>query len=426
MTRLAHRGLAARGLAALAVSGTLLLSACVAQAPNHSGVDSAIKQFSQIKAISVGEGPHGITFAGGKIVNSNPRSGDISIIDPATDAVIKTLSFDGGKDANSPTQAQATKDGKYAITMDSKANVLRVIKGETQEVVGTVALGKAPGSKIVWADSNTAYVALGAKPGETTIEPTQNVAKVTWAEGFEKPATVERLTVNRNGALTFSAAFVAVGGGFLAVPNANDNSVSFVKLGESPVTTLQEGNAPGPIGISTLNGSALLVYGNKNSNTIVVYDLNARQVLGKVEVGNTPTDLAIRADGRYAYVTCHGAGEVAIVDLGAAKLHSKVPVGRGAGTASKPVHLYMVDKPSPSPSYRLAHEGHDHEPVAQQVWVGGDGDASVTVLDAETQKAIAVITVGNGHHKMAFTETKAYVSNISDNTVSVIERLAIE
>jgi len=417
--------LAPRGLAALAVSSSLILTACFSS-PNQPGVSNDVKQLSHSKTIAVGEGPHGITYAGGTIVNSNPRSGDISIIDPETDAVVKTLTFDGGKDVNSPTQAQATKDGKYAVTMDSKANVLRVIKGETQAVVDTVSLGKAPGSKLVWADERTAYLALGAKTGETAVEPTSNVAKITWSEGFEKPASVEKLTVNREGASAFGAGFLAVGGGFLAVPNANDDSVSFIKLGEPGITTLREGNAPGPIGISTLNGSALLVYGNKNSNTVVVYNLHSKQVLGKLDVGSTPTDMAIRADGRYAYITCAGAGEVAIVDLGAATLHSKVAVGRGGSTASKPVHIYMVDKPAGTSGYRVAHEGHDHEPAAQQVWVGGDGDGSVTVLDAETQKAIAVITVGNGHHKMAFTETKAYVSNITDNTVSVIDRSAVK
>jgi YVTN family beta-propeller protein len=413
-----HR-LAPRGLAALAVGSTLLLSACFLQAPNQSALSDDIKQLSHAKTIAVGEGPHGITYAGGMIVNSNPKSGDISIIDPATDAVAKTLTFDGGKDSNSPTQAQATKDGKYAVTMDSKGNLLRVIKGETQAVVGTVALGKKPGSKIVWADEKTAYVAVGEVA-------THNVVKVTWNDGFESPATVEQLTVARDGASTFVPGFLAVGGGYLAVPNANDNAVSFVKIGETTVTTLQEGNAPGPIGISTLNGSALLVYGNKNSNTVVVYDLNAKQQLGKLTVGSTPTDLVIRADGKYAYITCAGAGEIAIVDLGTAKLHSKVAVGRGTSTASKPVHLYLVDKPAAAAGFRVAHEGHDHEPAPQQVWVGGDGDGSVTVIDAETQKAIAVITVGTGHHKMAFTATKAYVSNITDNTVSVVDRSVIK
>lgn len=413
-----HR-LAPRGLAALALSSTLLLGACFQQAPNQSGLSDGIPQLSHARTIAVGEGPHGIAYAGGMIVNSNPKSGDISIIDPATDAVAKTLTFDGGKDGNSPTQAQATKDGKYAVTMDSKANLLRVIKGETQAVVGTVALGKKPGSKIVWADETTAYLALGEVA-------TNNVLKISWADGFESPATVEQLTVARDGASTFVAGFMAVGGGYLAVPNANDNAVSYVKIGESAVSTLQEGNAPGPIGISTLNGSALLVYGNKSSNTVIVYDLNAKQLLGKLTVGSTPTDLVIRADGRYAYVTCAGAGEIAIVDLGTATLHSKVAVGRATSTASKPVHLYMVDKPAAAAGYRVAHEGHEHEAGPQQVWVGGDGDGSVTVIDAETQKAIAVIAVGNGHHKMAFTPTKAYVSNITDNTVSVIDRSVIK
>ncbi|MNK66890.1 hypothetical protein D3C87_862190 [compost metagenome] len=420
-----HR-FAPRGLAALAVSSSLILTACFSQAPNQSGVSDEIKQISHAKTIAVGEGPHGITYAGGMIINSNPKSGDISIINPTTDTVAKTLTFDGGKETNSPTQAQATKDGKYAITMDSKAHVLRVIKGETQTVVDTVALGKAPGSKIVWADEKTAYLALGAKTGETAVESTQNVAKITWTEGFEKPATVEKLTVSRDGAASFGAGFLAVGGGYLAVPNANDNAVSFVKIGESAVTTLQEGNAPGPIGISTLNDSAILLYGNKNSSTVVVYDLKAKQLLGNIKVGSTPTDMVIRADGKYAYITCSGANEVAIVDIGAAKLHSTVAVGRGTSTASKPVHIYLVDKPASASGYRVAHEGHDHETPAQQVWVGGDGDGSVTVLDPETQKAIAVITVGNGHHKMAFTATKAFVSNITDNTVSVVDRSVIK
>lgn len=430
MLRSAPRGLSARSLAALAVSSSLILSACFAQAPNQSGLDADVLQLSHEKTIAVGEGPHGITYAGGMIVNANPNGGSISIIDPASDTVVKTLSYD--KATSTPTGGQTTKDGKYAIVLDTKANLLRVVNGQTKSEVRTVPLGKAPGSKLVWADEKTAYLALGAKPGETNVEPTENVARISWPQGFEADATVEKLTINRKEAKTFVAGFLALGGGYLAVPNANDNSVSFVSLDKvddpDAVKTLQEGNAPGPIGISTLNESAILVYGNKNSNTVVVYDLNAEQLLGKIDVPSTPTDMVIRADGKYAYVSCAGSDKVAIIDVGTGKLHAEVTVGHRNGTAPKPVHMYLVSKPVASSGLRVTHAGHDHEEETgpQQVWVGGDGDGSVTVIDAESQKVTAVIMVGNGHHKMAFTDTKAYVSNISDNTVSVIPRTVIK
>lgn len=401
MSRLAPRALP------LAIAGTLLVTACTPTSPAQISAPDGIKQLSHSKTIPVGEGPHGIALAGGIIVNSNPKSGTISLIDPASDAVVKTLEFEGGKTTNSPTQAQATHDGLYAVTMDSKAHVLRVIKGSSQSVVGTVALGKAPGSKLAWVDDTTAYLAVGTAADA-------NVVKVAWPNGFEAAAATESLTVRRPGATAFTAGFLAVKGGFLAVPNGPDNAVSLVKPGTADsLVTLQEGNNPGPIGISTLDGGAVLLYGNKNSNTVVLHDLNAKQTLATLPVGSTPTDMVLRADGRFAYVTCAGSGEVAIVDVANRKVHSQIKVGKGvAGTPAKPVHLYAVRKPG--------------QAAAEEIWIGGDGDGSVTVLDAETQQAIAVVTVGAGHHKMAFTDAKAFVSNLSENTVSVVDRTALK
>lgn len=391
-------------LAPLAIA-TLCATSCALWVPNQGDPLKDIQQLSHSKAVSVGEGPHGIALAGGVIVNSNPKSGDISLLDPEAESELTRLDFPGGKEANSPTQSQATLDGAYAVTMDSKAFLLRVIKGETRSHVGTVALGKKPGSKLVWADAETAYLAVGESPDA-------NVLKVSWPNGFEAEATTASLTLSRPGAEAFVPGFLAVGGGFLAVPNGPDNAVTIVDLNApEAVMTLQEGNNPGPIAISTVNDGAILIFGNKSSSTVVLYDLKAKKKLAGLNVGSTPTDMVLRADGRYAYVTCSGAGEVAVIDVAGRKLHGKVKVGRGAAP-SKPVHLYAVAKP----------EGAG---AGEQIWVGGDGDASVTVLDAETQKAIAVVAVGEGHHKMAFTATKAFVSNLVDNTVSVIDRRAI-
>ncbi|MNY60906.1 hypothetical protein D3C86_1975220 [compost metagenome] len=61
-----------------------------------------------------------------------------------------------------------------------------------------------------------------------------------------------------------------------------------------------------------------------------------------------------------------------------------------------------------------------------QIWVSNDSGASVSVINADSLEVMATIAVGQGHHKMAFAGTKAYVSNITDGTVSVIDRTQLK
>ncbi|MBO9542228.1 YncE family protein [bacterium] len=389
------------------------------------GNSEAVKAFDHKKTVSVPVGPHGMAFAGGRIVNASPNGFKIAVIDPDQESVVKELDFSGETPQGKPSYTKASHDAAYAFNLDGGAKALRVIKGATGEQVKKIALdGATPGSKCVWEDDTTLIVPLKDAASK------QNIARIKWTGGFEADPTVDRLTVNSDTATDSVGGFAAVGAGFIAAPNAADNSVSFIKIGNPEVTTIKQGLGPSAIDISTYGGKATLLFGNKISNTVVLYDLNEKKVVTELSVGKEPTDMALRADGRYAYVTCKGSEEVAIIDLGEKKA-TMVKVGRklldAASTANAgPVHIYAVTAPAAASQYRTAHEGHDHDADKQQIWVGGDGDGSVTVLDAETQKVIGVVRVGNGHHKMAFTATKAFVSNITDNTVSIIDRALVK
>ncbi len=424
---LINRRIARRAIApTLALGLSLMLAGC--PTPGGLGIQdipSDALKLSAIKTLTVGEHPHGIALAGGILVNGNTGSGTLTLIDPTTDSVLKTLELEGGKDHNSPNNTVATPDGQYAIALDTKANVLRVIKGASQQEVDTVMLSGKPG-QLVWANATTAYVTLLPSSGGThsmhtmhaTSEgPDDNVVKVTWPNGFEADVHAASFRVNRDGMSTFSAGAIATGGDFLAVANTPDNSVSFVPLSDrKAVTTLKEGNGPAAVGISTFGGKSTLVVANSTSNSVTLYDLAAKAPLSTFQVGSTPTDMALRGDGKFAYVTSKGAGEVAVIDLASRSLHARVKVGRGLGDRpTQPTHAFTVAKP-----------GASDTAVAQQVWISGDGDDSVTVLDAEAQKVVAVITVGKGMHKMAFTADKAYISNMLDGTVSVIDRSVIK
>lgn len=380
----------------------------------QNGVD--LMKLTHAKTLPVGKGPHGIWLADDILVNANPSAGTIDLIDPAAESVIKTLTFTDSA-TSSPSYVKATHEGKHALVLDGGAMAARVIKASTREQVQKIDLAGKPSSKFVWGADHVAYVPVTAPTDGTT-----NVVKVTWpmagghADFDALPATAS-MVVNRDGA-ALNGGFLAAAGGYLATVNGPDNHVAFVALdangdASGAVTVLQHGNNPGPIDISTYGGGATLIYGNKNSNTVVLYDLAKKSVKAILNVGSTPTDMSLRSDGRYAYMTCKGSGEVAVIDVANSALVSLLKVGRGLGDKTpNPVHIYRAAAPSTGGN--------------EQMWVGGDGDDSVTVIDTASNKVIAVVALGVGHHKMAFTPTKAFISNITDSTVSVIDRSIIK
>jgi len=373
--------------------------------------------------LSVGTGPHGITdLEGGLILNANPKSGDVNLIDGAASpaAVVKTLPLLVIDSAtSSPSYTKHTPDEKYAVNLDGGLVGLRVFDSQTRDWTsyGKVSLAGKPGSKFAWGSKETTERTLFVPTAGAT-----NVARVSWTDGFNQAPDVSTFLLRRTPGSgetlpTYTTGFVAVGGGFIALPDAADNAVNVQSLDANlqptgTVRTFREGNNPGPMDLATVDNVTTLVYGNKNSNNVILADPSkngSSGVLAVLNVGSTPTDMVLSSDHRRAFITCKGSGEVAIVDVKNRTLSRLLKVGRNLTDATpNPVHIYRVGAP----------EGFQHE----QVWVGGDGDASVTVIDAVDLKVIAVVKVGNGHHKMAFTDKRAFVSNITDNTVSVIER----
>jgi DNA-binding beta-propeller fold protein YncE len=396
----------------LALLAAATLTAC--PAPNHStpgGLTGVIQNLVATRTLATGKGPHGMAISGNVLVQANPAGGDIDLFDADKESLIKKLTLsDGltGAASASPGFTKTTHDGNYTVTLDSGAKALRVLKPSEARQVGFVSVEPyTTGSKLVWESDTVAYVSLSGKAGRA------NLMKVDWSEGFEKAPRTENFEVSNPKLAEALAANVAVGGGFVGVPAPSNNSVSFAPLSNlKDVTTLELGNNPGPIDIAIRDGKPYLVYGNRNSNTFVIYDLTAKKELATLAVGATPTDMVVRADGKFAYCTCRGAGTLGIVDLVNLKVAHEVKMGFGlADKPSNPVHTFLANTP-----------GSD----SVQAWIGGDGDDSVTVIDTLGNSQLALVRIGKGHHKMAFTATKAFVSNITDNTISVVDRASIK
>jgi YVTN family beta-propeller protein len=70
---------------------------------------------------------------------ANEESGTVSVIDTATDKVVRDIP--AGK---KPRGMALSKDGKHLYVSDQPKNVLDVIDVDKGEIVGTVALGESP------------------------------------------------------------------------------------------------------------------------------------------------------------------------------------------------------------------------------------------------------------------------------------------
>lgn len=145
---------------------------------------------------------------------------------------------------------------------------------------------------------------------------------------------------------------------------------------------------------------AMRVYVSGEDGRLHVFDLETFERVASVDACAGASEVHATADGRTVWTICSGAASVAFVDTETLEV---TPVAVGAA----PVHSFL-------------------EPGHARLWVGNDGSGDVSVIELDTLTETRVLT-GNGHHKIAFAPDAsggpgfAYVSNISDATISVID-----
>ena len=199
------------------------------------------------------------------------------------------------------------------------------------------------------------------------------------------------------------------------VGNFKDNSVSVIDTDARTVlTTLPV--AAGPDGIAiTPDGGTAFVSGS-SATSLSVIDTAADTLARPIEVGKGPQGLAITPDGRWLLVAVNGEDRVAIVDIASRSVAGSVAVAkphtiavRADGklayvTSQEPGHfaLSIVDLaaravvgsvPVEKPPRDLEF-GHD----GRALYFTLAGVAAVQVLDPATNKVVAQIATGASPH----------------------------
>src|SRR5256886_773131 len=225
---------------------------------------------------------------------SNERSGDVSVIDGATDDVVAT--FKVGK---RPRGIHATPDGQ---------RVFVTLSGSPRMAPG-VEENRAPADKT--AD------------GLGVIDPVTRKLIDRWHVGSDP----EQFAISKDGKFAFIA-------------NEDDASALIVDLNSGqPRGKVKVSAEPEGVGVNPANGEVYVTCEDKGE--VFVIDPDQQRVIAKIDTGGRPRSVAFLPDGSRAYVAFETGGYVRPLDRRSPKQMSNNPFSTGhLTTVSR--NLYRV------------------------------------------------------------------------------------
>src|SRR6266705_4608593 len=214
---------------------------------------------------------------------SNERSGDVTVIDGATDSVVG--SFPVGK---RPRGIHATPNGRRVfVTLSGSPRM-------------------APG-----LDENRAPADKRAD-GLGVIDPSARKLIDRWHVGSDP----EQFAISKDGKFAFIA-------------NEDNASASIVDLDSGQSRgKIKVSEEPEGVGVNPSNGEVYVTCEEKGE--VFVIDPDQQRVITKIDTGGRPRSVAFSPDGSRAYVACENGGYIAVIDARSHKLLSKIQLPTGS------------------------------------------------------------------------------------------------
>jgi len=225
---------------------------------------------------------------------------------------------------------------------------LSIIDVATSAVVDTVKLGKRPRGIVASPDGTTLYVALSGSPAappgvdEKTLPPPDRSADGIGVVDIRTRKLLrvmtsgpdpEQLDVSHDGTRVF-----------VANEDAGQLSVIDVASGKI-VDSFKMGDEPEGVSVHPIEGN--LVYAtSEEDGAVFVIDVAARKVLKRIAVGPRPRSVAFTPDGKHAYVPSENGGTLSLIDTKRMATIKTITLGDGIrpmGTvmARDGKHLYV-------------------------------------------------------------------------------------
>jgi YVTN family beta-propeller protein len=299
---------------------------------------------------------------------SNERSGDVTVIDGATDSVVGT--FPVGK---RPRGIHATPDGRRVfVTLSGSPRM-------------------APG-----LDENRAPADKRAD-GLGVIDSAAHKLTDRWHVGSDP----EQFAISKDGKFAFIA-------------NEDDASASIIDLDSGqPRGRIKVSEEPEGVGVNPANDEVYVTCEEKGE--VFAFDPDQQRVIATIETGGRPRSVAFSSDGARAYVACENGGYIAVVDAREHKLLAKIqlptgslPMGTAVSRDGKELYVSTGRANAIAIIDTQKNELATTVPVGNRVWgialdpsgtklyTANGASNDVSVVDLKSRKELHRIKVGDG------------------------------
>jgi YVTN family beta-propeller protein len=246
-----------------------------------------------------------ITGGGEDLYVGNAKSNSVSVIDLATNKVIKNITV-----GNGTHDIKISDDQQTVYTTDIDSGTISIVNATSNTLMDqidtdvavhgvaafndTLYVGDVYGGQVLVIKDNSIIDEIKVGSGPEYVEVRPPDGKVLYVANLWSPISVVDL--------------------------AEEKGV-VIKNIDSGVT---------PHGLSfTKDGSRLFIV-NMNSNTLSVIDAHRHEIIKTISIGKNPEYVKLSPDESFAYVTNLGEDTVSKIDLRTLELiKDKIPVGKG-------------------------------------------------------------------------------------------------
>ncbi|MGB3722761.1 MAG: beta-propeller fold lactonase family protein [Pacificimonas sp.] len=145
--------------------------------------------------------------------------------------------------------------------------------------------------------------------------------------------------------------------------------------------------------------AATLIVGNKEADTVSFIDLTSGKAVATLPTGPNPHEIAVSPDGRRAFIVNYGGSAIELFDV-----ENATKIGRCDLAPNQRPHGIVWTQ-------------------ANAILATTEGSGTLTLVTPDCSRAAAIETGQKGSHMLAVDEARgrAYVSNLQDRSVTVID-----